>query len=87
MLRVHFSHADPARIWIAAVPDTLWDIASSQHRLMSRKGRRATATLRELAIGALPSPATTPSLPACASTAATPPAPDNPRHHLIRQIL
>ncbi|MEU5957952.1 hypothetical protein [Streptomyces sp. NPDC047525] len=53
MLRVHFSHADPARIWIAAVPDTLWDIASSQHRLMSRKGRRATATLRELAIGAL----------------------------------
>ncbi|GGV70820.1 hypothetical protein GCM10010277_82180 [Streptomyces longisporoflavus] len=44
-------------MWIAAVPDRLRDIASSRHRLLSRKGRRATATLREPATGALRLPA------------------------------
>ncbi|WP_371524881.1 hypothetical protein OG302_01055 [Streptomyces sp. NBC_01283] len=53
MLRVHFSHAAPARIL---------DRRRTRHALGHRvepapahvtEGRRATATLRELAIGAL----------------------------------
>lgn len=43
MLRIHFSHADLARTRIAAAPDPLWEIASSLHRLQSRRGRWAYA--------------------------------------------
>ncbi|MFJ4839364.1 ArsR family transcriptional regulator [Streptomyces sp. NPDC088746] len=43
MLRIHFSDADLARTRIAAAPDPLWEVASSMHRLQSRRGRWAYA--------------------------------------------
>ncbi|MZD05794.1 helix-turn-helix domain-containing protein [Streptomyces sp. SID5785] len=43
MLRIHFTHADLARTRIATAPDPLWEIASSLHRLQSRRGRWAYA--------------------------------------------
>ncbi|WP_189788791.1 helix-turn-helix domain-containing protein [Streptomyces capitiformicae] len=43
MLRIHFSDTDLARTRIAAAPDPLWEVASSLHRLQSRRGRWAYA--------------------------------------------
>ncbi|MGC0329980.1 DNA-binding transcriptional ArsR family regulator [Streptomyces sp. SAI-170] len=43
MLRIHFGDADLGRTRIAAAPDPLWEIASSLHRLQSRRGRWAYA--------------------------------------------
>ncbi|WP_407560885.1 MarR family transcriptional regulator [Streptomyces sp. 184] len=43
MLRIHFSDADLVRTRVADVPDPLWEIAVSLHRLQTRKGRYAHA--------------------------------------------
>jgi DNA-binding transcriptional ArsR family regulator len=43
MLRIHFSDTDLARTRVAAAPDPLFEIATSLHRLQSRRGRWAYA--------------------------------------------
>lgn len=43
MLRVHFGDADLARTRVSALPDPLWEIAASLHRLQTRQGRWAYA--------------------------------------------
>ncbi|MGW0705936.1 MarR family transcriptional regulator [Streptomyces sp. NPDC002643] len=43
MLRIHFSDADLGRTRLSAVPDPLWEIAASLHRLQTRQGRWAYA--------------------------------------------
>ncbi|MGW0819808.1 ArsR family transcriptional regulator [Streptomyces sp. NPDC002845] len=43
MLRVHFSDVDLARTRVSAVPDPLWEITASLHRLQTRQGRWAYA--------------------------------------------
>ncbi|MEU1213599.1 winged helix-turn-helix domain-containing protein [Streptomyces sp. NPDC005790] len=43
MLRIHFTDADLVRTRVASVPDPLWEICLSLHRLQSRHGRWAYA--------------------------------------------